>query len=289
MQELRERGIKTDFVIKQVGVVTRDREGYSQHDTAVVDARPYLVRNMVIEEQEGVFENLTPAKSSSEWEEFRFDDSVVRYHKGDSSYRAVVNALEVAERRVCKILPCPRKRLEITVFADHEEYENHYGKELPVWSVGSGNKDGIYLESPSNWKPQVNGHTPNQVCQILVHEFGHYVTHNTVNYRIPRWFDEGISVYLALQNREDVVREAVANREIIHLSELDARWYDSPSLAYAESGSFVKFLVDSYGGEIIRDILLKLNSGRSLDGALKQLTGKSLEELEDEWIQHFQP
>lgn len=180
-----------------------------------------------------------------------------------------------------------QRKLKITIFAEHEEYENHYGRELPVWSVGSGNKDGIYLESPSNWNPEINGHTPYQICQILVHEFAHYATHNTVNHPVPKWFNEGISVYLALQSREDEVREAIANREIIPLSELDTRWYDNPSLAYAESGSFVKFLVDGYGKEIIKNILLELDSGKNLDYALKKLTGKGLEELENQWIRNL--
>lgn len=109
LKKLKERGIGTDFVINRVGVVMGDGEGYSQHDTAIVETKPYRVRMMVIQKQAGIFENLAPARRSSEWEELKSGDAVIRYHEGDDSYRAVVNALEVAERRVCDVFPCPEK------------------------------------------------------------------------------------------------------------------------------------------------------------------------------------
>ena len=131
----------------------------------------------------------------------------------------------------------------------------------PTEVVGFGNSEGIKLQSQSSWGIGKNTHTPDQVCQILTHEFTHYVEFSLAKNEIPLWFNEGVAVYTAMQNKEYLVRDAHKSGKLILLEKLDKKWYDNPDLAYAEAGSFVKFLVSNYKGSL-SEVFQGLKSGK---------------------------
>ncbi len=281
LSKLEDKGINTDFRIVQVGVVVRGYGGFTQLDRMSPGIKPYVVRALEVEESPGIFDGLTDVSSASSWREERLDGLLLRYHNGDKSRKAILSAIEVARARVCAVFECPEVR--VTVYADHEEFERAVGVELPEWSVGSGDVSGIKLQSPSSWSLERSGHSPMHVCQIVVHEYTHFVTSN-IAAELPKWLSEGLAVYLAIQNDEGRVADAYRTGKLIPIEELEERWLEDPGLAYSEAGSFVKFLVEGYGWEAIGEILRKLGSGEGIGKAVEDVTGKTLRQLEDEWI-----
>ena len=55
-------------------------------------------------------------------------------------------------------------------------------------------------------------------------------------------------------------------------------------LAYAQSNSFVKFIIDRWGKSAITEILDAYRQGASQDRALRQAVGLNLNALEAEWL-----
>ncbi len=90
------------------------------------------------------------------------------------------------------------------------------------------------------------------VCQIVVHEYAHFVTSN-IAAELPKWLIEGLAVYLAIQNDEGRVADAYRTGKLIPIEELEEKWLEDPGLAYSEA--------------VVEDV-----------------TGKTLRQLDDEWI-----
>lgn len=58
---------------------------------------------------------------------------------------------------------------------------------------------------------------------------------------------------------------------------------DQANLAYAESSSFVSFLIDKYGWGKIRSLLAVFKDGSTYDGALKKVYNLDTAGLDKEW------
>jgi hypothetical protein len=114
------------------------------------------------------------------------------------------------------------------------------------------------------------------------HEFFHVIAMNL--WGIPDlWLNEGMAVY-ADQSWHGHELHALANYLVnnnrqVPLARLmkDFRKIDD-RIAYPLAGSFVKYLDDTYG----RDSILKI--WKSKTGKLKELTGKTITELESDWL-----
>lgn len=140
------------------------------------------------------------------------------------------------------------------------------------------------------------------------HEMSHIVT-GTLG-TPPPLFDEGFAVYVAEaegadallwlgwpgQKVDDVTRQLKGEGRLIPLTDLIAvtNIGDSEERAiveYPESASFVKFLIKTYGTDAFRQIFSRLkNSDDQVIVvtnlvALEAITGKTLDELEAEWLE----
>ncbi len=283
LDKLRDLGIETNFTIHQVSVVSKTTTFILKDDMSP-GIKPFRVKKLEIEDVPGMFEELSSVHPSDAWKELDADGTIIRYHEGDKSREIVLNAIKAAKARVCSIFNCPGS-VRITIYANHQEYESALGKDLPEWSVGNGRVDGIELQSPSSWEPNRNYHSPDDACRIIVHEYTHYVVANIAGDSLPRWLNEGLAVYLALQINENTITNAKISGKLIPIEDLDSSWSKNPGLAYSESGSFVRFLVENYGWDTIKEMLLELKHGEDINRVLMDTTGKTLDQLEDEWIQ----
>ena len=58
---------------------------------------------------------------------------------------------------------------------------------------------------------------------------------------------------------------------------------DEAGLAYAQSYSLVRFMIDSYGSDLIYDLLQMFRNGSAVDNALMEVYGFDSEGLDNEW------
>ena len=138
--------------------------------------------------------------------------------------------------------------------------------------VITANSPASQTANPSNWKA------------VLWHEFCHVVTLSLTRNKMPRWLSEGISVYeerLANPAWGQVMtpkyRELIMEGGLTPVGELSGAFLTPKSgfhlqFAYYESSLVVEYLVQNYGVESIRKILLDLGGGLSINQAIEAET-----------------
>ena len=138
--------------------------------------------------------------------------------------------------------------------------------------VITANSPASQAGNPSNWKA------------VLWHEFCHVVTLSLTKNKMPRWLSEGISVYEErLENpawgqvMTPRYREMIMEGELTPVGELSGAFLTPKSglhlqFAYYESSLVVEYLVQNYGVESLRKILLDLGDGKSINQAIEAAT-----------------
>lgn len=115
---------------------------------------------------------------------------------------------------------------------------------------------------------------------VLWHELCHVVTLRKSRNKMPRWLSEGISVYEELQKDPNwgqrmtpEYRAMILSDEMAPLSELSSAFLAPKSpqhlqFAYFESALAVKYIVDHYGIDTIKELLDDLAEGTQMNEAL---------------------
>jgi tetratricopeptide (TPR) repeat protein len=139
--------------------------------------------------------------------------------------------------------------------------------------------------------PASQGASPSCWEATLWHEFCHVVTLNKTNNKMPRWLSEGISVYEERradktwgQTMTPKYRELLLGDGFVPLSKLSGAFLSPPSpmhlqFAYFESSLAVEYLVEKYGIETLKRVLVDLGAGMPINESLARYAG-SLEALD---------
>ncbi|MBN2467736.1 MAG: hypothetical protein JXD19_06245, partial [Deltaproteobacteria bacterium] len=145
--------------------------------------------------------------------------------------------------------------------------------------------------------PRMKDH-PFSVKATLKHELCHLLLHQYIrNDRLPKWLDEGIAQWVSEGMVEIVAYEkrtqldkAVLTGRCLPLQYLSDGFPDNKRemlLAYEESRSFVEYIVEAYGEELLRDTLRDMAVGRSVNESIMRRLSMSIGELEQQWIHHL--
>lgn len=128
-------------------------------------------------------------------------------------------------------------------------------------------------EQPANWE------------SVLWHEFCHVVTLEKTKNRMPRWLSEGISVYEELQrdpswgqSMTPAYKAMILGEDFVPLSELSSAFMNPKSpmhlqFAYFESSLAVKYLIETQGLPLLRQMLVDLGMGVPLRDAFSSRYG----------------
>lgn len=138
------------------------------------------------------------------------------------------------------------------------------------------------LERPHNWQA------------LLWHEFCHVVTLNLTQNKMPRWLSEGISVYEEVQ-RDPVwgqrmtpgFRKMILEDGLTPVGNLSAAFMNPPTpmhlqFAYYESSLVVEFLIERFGLDVLKLILVDLGNGVEINTAIGKRAAK-LEKIEKQF------
>ena len=136
-------------------------------------------------------------------------------------------------------------------------------------SVITANSPASQAATPTNWEA------------VLWHEFCHVVTLQMTRNRMPRWLSEGISVYEERQenrtwgqwmNRE--YRNRVDAGKLTPVGEMSSAFMAPESnmdlqFAYYQSSIVVEFIIEQYGIENLKKVLVDLGNGVKMNAALE--------------------
>jgi tetratricopeptide (TPR) repeat protein len=129
--------------------------------------------------------------------------------------------------------------------------------------------------------------------QVLAHELSHVFSLQASNYRVPRWFTEGLAEYDTMLSRPEWWREhdmalaqALRADRLIPIAELDRAFVDvqRPQQvveAYYQASLVVAFIGDTYGYQAIRATLARFAAGDETPEALEAAVGVPLAELDE--------
>lgn len=96
----------------------------------------------------------------------------------------------------------------------------------------------------------------------------------------PLWFAEGMAEYFSLgtePNEEMFLRDGTIEDILPPLP------YSGGYIVYKQGQSAIRFLVDKYGEEKLRDLLKSIRNQRNFDGAFQRTIGTSVERFDEQW------
>ncbi len=131
--------------------------------------------------------------------------------------------------------------------------------------------------------------------RAIAHELTHMVTHQVVfnpYSDLPRWLDEGLAVYS--EGSLDVSFSTALKRGVESNAVMSVRTLSSPfsansdlaALSYAESFSFVSYLISTFGEDKMHSLLEVFSKGSRYDAALKSVYGFDSDGLNTQWLEY---
>jgi tetratricopeptide (TPR) repeat protein len=148
--------------------------------------------------------------------------------------------------------------------------------------VVTANSPAAEAAHPANWEA------------TLYHEFCHVITLGITRNKMPRWLSEGISVYEELQANpvwgqamNPRYREMILGEDLTPVSRLSSAFLTPKSefhvqFAYFESEQVVEFLVQNFGLEALKKILVDLGNGVDINEAIASNTAP-MEKIEKDF------
>lgn len=183
-------------------------------------------------------------------------------HPRAKEMKAMLAALEDSKRTTCRALDVEFKDV-ITVFlyADNAQGRLLTGADLD-------------FADPKNRRVH------QQWDSYIGHEMVHVIAHNALQYGQTGILGEGIAVWLNGQrkNHHTAARELLEKGELPSVADLVDKFREARN-SYPAAGSFTGFLIETYGLDVFKQIYPLEDPSAEL----KELKGKSFEELEPEW------
>lgn len=230
-----------------------------------------------------------------QFEILRRDNLLIRMEAREAKIYGtqVLDLLEEAQKTLCEKYEIqPDGPIVVEIFPNQQDFAiRTFG--LPggdgflgvcFGRVITANSPASQGEDPSNWK------------SVLWHEFCHVVTLSKTNNRMPRWLSEGISVYEERlkdptwgQQMTPVFRKMILGDDLTPISKLSGAFLAPPSamhlqLAYFESSLAVEFMVEKYGLDMLKRVLVDLGVGMPINESLSRYT-ESLDKLDSDFIE----
>jgi len=176
-----------------------------------------------------------------------------------------------------------RKPIKVYIAPNNARF-NFLTQGAPDWTGGLAipAKSTIILKAPRLY-PR------NQFPVIALHELIHVITYSSKSKRLPRWFSEGLAMYLSgetlYRNRIPLARAVVLDRtytldEIENMMKLGP---ENARVAYLQSINFVEYLVKNYGWEDVAQLQNGYLSGLSGNENFRRVIGKDLFDVESYW------
>jgi len=153
------------------------------------------------------------------------------------------------------------------------------------WVAGTADPEGarVALRAGSDLEPLA------EIRVVFRHELAHLLVHRATGGRAPRWLHEGYAQLAAgAWSWDDAwrIQLALFRGGAGTLRDVDLRFRSNAEevrLAYLLSYTVVRELWAAGGDEGLREFLLAIGAGSSVDGALRQVYGVTQDQFEKRW------
>lgn len=222
------------------------------------------------------------------WQEYSTDQvSVFSYNDDEAFSRAVLDSAQSTIDRLQSDFMVERSRgIRIWVYDSKSDFRGSQAPNSQEWIAGTAYPE---LQVVLAVLPRGN---ESEIGRIIPHEISHQVlyqaTRNPFNVP-PTWFDEGLAVNAQASGNEDfqtLVERAAEEGRLFSVRSLTSEFPFDPAdatLAYAESYSIVRFIIERWGNEGIAAVIDAYKLGLSHDEALLTALGVDMAELDRLW------
>ncbi len=179
----------------------------------------------------------------------------------------------------------PKEPVFVEIFSKHDDFAvRTLGLPGLIGALGACFGRVVTLDSPRARPP---GEFNFQAA--LWHELAHVFTFQLSEHRVPRWVNEGLSVFAEGRVRPEWPREselgfarAYADGQMLKLADLNAGFTrpDTIELAYYQAFQVIELVVDRHGDQGIRTLLRAYAEGLDTEAALRRATGMGLDNLQ---------
>ena len=134
--------------------------------------------------------------------------------------------------------------------------------------------------------------------RAIAHELTHVVT-DQVTFNClgdtPTWLSEGLATYNEHASTEpqssyaNALENGISNSKLLSVRSLSGGFptaTDEATLAYGQSYSLVQYLRETYGAEMLGDLLEAFQAGSTTDAALQSVYGFDQQGLDSEWREY---
>lgn len=235
------------------------------------------------------------------WEQLSADGITVHWIEGHGDLVFGQVALDVATASVTEInaelrAPVPES-IDIYIYDAQPNLDAAMVLTGREWAVGQAHPElgvvivAIPFESAEGYLGRIRRYIPHEITHLLVYEA---VTPSGYRY-VPEWLDEGLATaneQLPTTDHTLVLEEARTQGQLLSLADLCVPFPPNPQtafLAYAQSGSVVKFIRERYGARGIRDLLAAYRNGASCAVGVQEALNVSLSGLETTWQVSLEP
>lgn len=130
---------------------------------------------------------------------------------------------------------------------------------------------------------RARGVAAHEVTHILVFRAGEGVLGS-----VPSWLNEGLAEYGNIDPGESytyALRYAIATDSLLPITAMTSQPGDPQDVIifYGQARSIVRFMVDEYGEEKMRELMATLKGGMNIRNAVEEVYGVNLIELENLW------
>jgi hypothetical protein len=221
------------------------------------------------------------------WEEIHEAGVVLRFRSPDrAGARVLLPALSSGVRDVAGRLGSGKIEVTVYLAASEADFRTLSGGRIPHWGAGCAfPAEGTILLKRLPGRQD-------ELLQTARHELAHIVLHQRTGGRVPVWFSEGVSMWIAREWRlgdSAEVFAAVIGGGLVPLSEIDGVLGFASSraqLAYTESLLALVYLIGLGGPDSVRDLVDLVAANVPFDVALHRLTGLTPTAFEAAWSEH---
>jgi hypothetical protein len=182
----------------------------------------------------------------------------------------------------------PSRDIKIVLYNNAREMQAGLDLAGPTWIGGNSRPDaGIMLLSAAPGPEgliDLERYIPHELVHLLLDQRS-----DSGTTWIPAWLAEGMATLVEktpLVAQRQSLEDAIQQGDLIPIIDLCASFpvaEDQAQLAYAESASFVRYLLDVYGQGGLNTLLDAYREGTTCDGAVLRVYQRSLSQLDSEW------
>lgn len=214
----------------------------------------------------------------------------IHYSKGD--YFAADRVSRAAEESLKRIsanlgYTGTHARTQVFVYPTHRDFVKATGTERGKFVLGRAHSGSEHIDIDSQ-------ELFAKVETVTAHEVAHIVVFRLLGPHadIPLWMHEGIAKTES-HDWDDtdthLMADAVSHGKLMRLEEISRTFPESrEGLAYAQSASFLRYLLDTYGRGRLPLLLEETRRTGSFERAVELVMGRELPDLERDWVAYLE-